>query len=332
MRGRFEPVQNHLRVISPGALTTIQDLGRLGYARYGVPQSGAMDPFAFRAANRLVGNSLESAGIEFALDAPSFSMDLDGLVAGAGCGWSLKIAGRQVGMWRAARVFAGEVIQFFQQGQAGWGYLAVLGGIDVPPVMRSRSTYLRGGFGGMQGRLLQNGDSLPLGTVVSSDWLRLAGRWLPPEHRPPYGPKPIIPVLPGPQVGAFAVEAFDILMSSEYRVSSISDRMGYRLEGPHLTHTGSADLISEPVAWGALQVPADGLPMAMMSDRPTTGGYPKIAVAASAGLPLLAQAMPGQGRLRFRWISLEEAQVLYRAQAAWLFSGIEEDEDDEWTG
>ncbi len=323
---------NRLTVIAPGALTTVQDLGRLGYARFGVPQSGPMDPFALRAANVLVGNSPGAAGLEFALDAPVLKMGADGLVAGAGCGWSLCIGGRTVGVWRAARVFGGETIEFIPQGSPGWGYLAVLGGVDAPPVMGSRATYLRGKFGGLQGRSLLEGDILPVGEMPSAGGWRLAGRWLPPDRRPDYGPSPVIPVLLGPQVDAFTPEALQTLLSAEYRVSATSDRMGYRLSGPRLEHTGSADWISEPLPWGALQVPANGLPMAMMADRPTTGGYPKIAVVASAGLPRLAQAMPGQGRVRFRAVHLAEARALYAAQLAALVGGIEEDEDGEWTG
>jgi biotin-dependent carboxylase-like uncharacterized protein len=325
-------MHNHLRMVAPGALTTVQDQGRLGYARFGVPQSGPMDPFALRAANDLVGNPAGTAGLEFALDAPVLKMDADGLVAGAGCGWSMRIGGRAVGLWRAARVFGGETIEFIPQGMPGWGYLAVLGGIDVPPVMGSRATYLRGRFGGFGGRSLLEGDVLPVGEMPSAGAMRRAGRWLPPEGRPHYAPNPLIPVLPGPQLDAFTPEALQTLLSAEYRVSATSDRMGYRLTGPRLEHTGSADLISEPLPWGALQVPADGLPMAMMADRPTTGGYPKIAVVARAGLPLLAQAMPGQGQVRFRTVNLAEARSMYAAQLAALVGGIEEDEDGEWTG
>lgn len=326
-------MRNHLRIIAPGVLTTVQDRGRLDYARFGVPQSGAMDPFALRAANALVGNPQEAAGLEFALDAPVLRIESEGLVAGAGFGWSLSVGGRNVGLWRAARVFGGEVIQFHPLDRSGWGYLAVLGGVDVPPVMESRSTYLRGGFGGLQGRILQEGDVLPIGLQKEgTGWLARAGRWLPPSSRPAYSGSPRIPVLPGPQANAFSDEALETLVSNEYGVSTTSDRMGYRLEGPRLTHSGSADLISEPLPWGALQVPANGMPMAMMADRPTTGGYPKIAVIASAGLSLLAQAMPGHGKVRFEAVSLEAARALYFDQISWLNVGIEEDVDGEWTG
>ncbi len=325
-------IHNEFEVIASGPLTTIQDQGRVGFERFGVPQSGPMDPFAFFAANRLVGNPSEAAGLEFAMDGPTLKADSDGFVAGAGWGWSMMVGGRSVGLWRAARVFGGETIQFVPQDAPGWGYLAVFGGIDTPPVMGSRSTYLRGGFGGLQGRLLTAGDKLPIGAIPPKGWQGKAGRWLVPASRPEYGPDPVIPVLIGPQEWSFTPEALQTFLSSEYQVSATSDRMGYRLSGPKLAHSGSADLISEPMSWGAVQVPADGQPIVMMADRPTTGGYPKIAVVASAGLPVLAQTVIGLGRVRFRAVDLDEARRLLEAQMQALESGIEEVEDGEWTG
>jgi antagonist of KipI len=322
-----------LRVLSAGPLTTIQDSGRSGYERFGVPQSGAMDWFALRAANALVGNPREGGGrpgaaaLEFAFEGPVLQASDDCLVAVAGWGHALHVQGRPVGAWRAALVRRGEILHFDRNGTPGWGYLAVLGGIDVPPVMGSRSTYLRGGFGGLQGRALREGDALPLGNEQPPGWQERAGRWLPPNMRPIYSDEAAVPVIAGPQEQAFTVGAIDLFYHAAYTISATSDRMGYRLNGPHLAHRDSADLISEPLTWGAVQVPADGMPMVMMSDRPTTGGYPKIATVARAGLPLLAQAMPVTGQVRFQAISFTEAQRRYRQMAAWIETGIEGEED-----
>ena len=315
-----------LQVLSPGPMTTVQDLGRTGYERYGVPPSGAMDWFALWAANRLVGNSPGAAGLEFAMIGPDLRAGCDCLVAAAGVGYDFFVQGRQVGMWRAALVWAGEVIHLETLDGAGWGYLAVAGGIDLPPVMGSRSTYLRGGFGGLEGRCLQGGDHLPVGSFPPAA-RQLAGRELPTDARPGYSAQVSLPVILGPQQDVFGEKGLAVLSSSEFSVSSTSDRMGYRLTGPLIPHQGSPDLISEGIVTGAIQVPADGQPIVLMSDRPTAGGYPKIATLARAGLPLLAQVMPGTGRASFVLVSAAEAQIECRALVDGIEKGMECDED-----
>jgi biotin-dependent carboxylase-like uncharacterized protein len=314
-----------LSVLSPGPLTTVQDLGRVGYEKYGVPPSGAMDWFALRAANRLVGNPTGAAGLEFTLQAPVLQAAGDCLVAASGRGFKLYIQGRLVGLWRAAFVRRGEVIYFAADGDPGWGYLAAAGGIHVPVVMGSRSTYLRGGFGGCQGRVLQEGEVLPLGRSAEN-WFALAGGWLPPDKIPPYGGS-TIPVILGPQEDYFTPQAVDTFLSSQYAVSAASDRMGYRLSGPPIDHSGRGELISEGIATGSVQIPPDGQPIVLLSDRPTTGGYPKIATVTQAGLPLLVQAMPGAGQVRFSVVSLKAARAAYRTLMAGLETGVISDED-----
>ncbi len=315
-----------LQVLTPGPMTTVQDLGRTGYERYGVPPSGAMDWFALWAANRLVGNPPGAAGLEFAMAGPDLRAGYDCLVAAAGVGYDLFIQGRRVGMWRAALAWAGEVIHLEPLDGAGWGYLAVTGGIDLPPVMGSRSTYLRGGFGGLDGRCLQEGDHLPLGRF-SPGMRQFAGRELLPDARPAYSSQVSLPVVPGPQQELFGEEGLNVLSGGEFSVSASSDRMGYRLAGPRIPNQGSPDLISEGITTGAIQVPADGQPIVLMSDRPTAGGYPKIATLARAGLPLLAQVMPGTGRVSFVFVSAAEAQARCRALVDGIEKGIEGDED-----
>jgi antagonist of KipI len=286
-----------------------------------------MDWFALRAANALVGNPAGAAGLEFALDAPILQAGEDCLVATAGRGYVLHVQGRRVGLWRAALVRQGEVIEFSSEGTAGWGYLAILGGIAVPLVMGSRSTCLRGGFGGWNGRFIWEGDILPIGGGQPIGWRDFAGRWLPPAKRLTYQDEVEVAVVPGPQAELFTIPAREMFLNETYSISANSDRMGYRLNGPRIDHQGSADLISEAMTWGAVQVPADGMPIVMMSDRPTTGGYPKIATLTRTGLPLLAQAMPGNGRVRFQPASVVEAQVRYREMLAWIETEIQGDED-----
>lgn len=316
-----------LHVLSPGFLTTIQDPGRFGYQRFGVPPSGAMDWFALHAANHLVGNSPAAAGLEFTLQAPELAAEEDCLVAAAGCGFDLWIAGRWVGLWMAARVRRGEVIQFGARPEGGWGYLSVAGGVDTPLVLGSRSTYLRAGLGGLQGRALAAGDRLPIGALTGGDPFTRVGAYLVPRARPGYGSPVELSVVPGPQDQAFSPHGQAVFFSSTYRVSPTSDRSGYRLTGERITHQNSADLLSEGMAHGAVQVPADGQPIVMMSDRPTTGGYPKIATVARASLPLLAQCQPGSGEVRFRPVSVQDAQAAYRRLLVQVEEGISYGED-----
>lgn len=312
------------QVIEPGFMTSIQDCGRKGYERFGVPASGAMDWYALQAANHLVGNSPEAAGLEFTLEGPALLALDDCLVASAGRGFCLWVQGKQVGLWMAALVRRGEQIYFTSEGSGGWGYLAIYGGLAVEPVLKSRSTYLKGGLGGLEGRLLQAGDLLPVAKVREIDF-SFAGRRLSPACRPDYQDHVWVQVIMGPQATHFTQQGIETFISSEYAVSVASDRMGYRLQGPPVEHAGSADLLSEAIVFGSVQVPADGQPMAMMADRPTTGGYPKIATVVRISLPLLAQCPPGIGKVCFQVISVAEAQTAYRKMVRDLREGIEDE-------
>lgn len=316
-----------LQVVESGALTTVQDLGRAGYEQFGVPQSGAMDEFALRAANRLVGNPPGAAVLEFALQSPVLRAGADCLVAAAGRGFRLLINKRLAGAYRCAFVRAGETIHFAPEETTGWGYLAVSGGIDVPLVMGSRSTFLRGSIGGWLGRALQPGDDLPVFPLDSSHISSLVGSSLGREYRLPYVDQVSVPVILGPQQDVFGEEGLAAFLSTEYLISSASDRMGYRLSGQQIPRQGQRELLSEGIAPGSIQVPPGGQPIVLLSDRPTTGGYAKIATVASAGLPLLVQAVPGVGRVRFEAVSVEEAQAMYRQYIYNIDEGIQNDED-----
>jgi biotin-dependent carboxylase-like uncharacterized protein len=220
-----------------------------------------------------------------------------------------------------------------------WAYLALAGGVSPSPalasgasvdgaqgqpVLDSRSTYLRGHFGGLEGRQLQAGDILKSGNPTRS-FPELAARTLPEDARPSYDNTPIIDVIMGPQEKYFTETSIATFMSQSYTVSSTSDRMGYRLQGLPLIHRGKTELVSEGMTMGAIQVPSNGQPIVMMADAPTTGGYPKIATVASADLPLLAQCVPGRSTIRFRETRVTKAQKKYRELMSGLERIVEED-------
>jgi antagonist of KipI len=281
-------------VIRPGMLTTIQDRGRWGFQSRGVPVAGPMDPLAHRLANALVGNDPDAAALEVTLLGPELEFEEERLVAVAGAEFALALDGRAIatgparaGAFGAFLVPAGARLRFGARVRGARAYMAISGGVDVPPVLESRSTHV---ISGMGGHPLRAGDRIPLGRPSES---RRAAK--PPEE-------PIVPlpdgrarvrVLAGPQQEQFAGNALDMLQSGPYVIAQDSDRMGFRLQGPVLTHAGSADIISDATPLGVLQVPASGMPILLMADRQTTGGYPKIATAITADLPVVAQLAPG---------------------------------------
>lgn len=304
-----------LQIQEPGLLTTVQDLGRRGSERFGVPGAGAVDAFALRAVNALVGNPPEAAGLEIGPGGLTFTASQSCLLAaaGGGAGLGVRVNGQPWPAWTALFLRAGQTAAV-ELPAGGWAYLGVRGGIDVPPVLGARATYLRAGLGGWHGRALRAGDALPIGPAPDRrEALDLAGRHLPPNLRPAYGPAPTVGVCLGPQADWFTPEAREALTSAEFTVTTQSDRTGYRLSGPALA-ARQADLISEGMPLGSIQVPPGGAPIVMLADRPTIGGYPKIAVVARADLPLVAQCPPGPGRLRFRLETTASAQGRYRAQ------------------
>lgn len=304
-----------LNVEASGPLTTVQDLGRTGYERYGVPVSGALDSLALWATNALVGNAPDAAGLEIPVEV-ALSASAEALLAVCGAGEaSVRINGRARPTWTALYVRARQTIEV-NAAPGRWAYLAVSGGLAVPLVLGSRATYLRGGFGGWEGRALQPGDRLPVGPSALPS-AAAAGRTLPVQCRPPYSESPTVEVILGPQLGHFSHATLDTFLTEEFAVSAEADRMGYRLSGPTLAPI-QADILSEGMALGAVQVPASGQPIVMLADRPTTGGYPKIATVIRADVPLVAQCPPGVGRVQFRATTVEAAQAKYRARLAEL--------------
>jgi antagonist of KipI len=312
-----------LEVIESSGLATIQDLGRRGWRRFGVPLSGPMDAFAFQAANLLAGNSPDAAAIEIGGGEIELRAHQDCVIAASGAGYSLSIYTWEFSLWDSCLVRAGWTIRLKKNDFGMWAYLAVAGGFDIAPILNSRSTYLRGHFGGMNGRLLQSGDPLKVGTV-KLPLMDLSARTLIEDARPAYDESPTVKVILGPQKEYFTDYSIETFLSSSYRISTTSDRMGYRLEGAPLTHLRGADLISEGMNIGSIQVPADGQPIVMMADCATTGGYPKIASVIRADLPLLAQCTPGKDSVRFRATTVEAAQEKYRMMTEKMKKGIVE--------
>ncbi len=308
-------------ILNVNGLATLQDSGRRGWRRYGVPASGPMDAFAFRAAALLVDNPLDSAALEIGGGDLSLRTDQDCVIAAAGAGYTLRVGDREFPLWDSCYVRAGWAVELHKSGFGMWGYLAAAGGFEARPVMGSRSTYLRGHFGGLDGRLLQKGDRLAAAAPVKPR-LELAARTIPKELRPDYRELPRIEAIPGPQSDRFTQDGLDTFFSKSYKVSAISDRMGFRLEGPPLSLPGGADLTSEGIIMGAVQVPADGEPIVMMADCATAGGYPKIAMVASVDLPLLAQCTPGRDSLSFRATTIEAARERYRDLIEKMSAGV----------
>jgi antagonist of KipI len=316
-----------LIIEKPGLQTSVQDLGRPGFQQYGVVAGGVMDPYSHRVANLLVGNSEHCATIEAALAGPSIRFETDSLIALAGGDLSPGIDGVQIPMWRPVAVRAGAVLAFGKPVSGCRVYLAVAGGIDVPEVMGSRSTYTKARIGGFDGRCLEKGDRLPVGnpSVPSKQWAATAlsgageRKFCPADWTikdsliPAYGNEAEIRMMKGPQHHWFDEESRSAFFGGNFTVSSESDRMGYRLKGETLRLSEPRELLSEGVVAGSVQVPSGGSPILLMSDRQTTGGYPKIGQAATVDLPLIAQLQPG-AKLRFKEVSVEESQQLIMAQ------------------
>jgi antagonist of KipI len=292
---------------------------------------GAMDGFALQAANCLVGNPPGAAAIEFlSAAAPTLYTNADILLAGAGAGFALQVDGVPIPCWMAFRMRAGQTLHIHPQGQGNWGILAAAGGMDTPPVLDSRATYLRSALGGLEGRALRSEDWLPLGPPAAN-WQNLAGSSLDLSAIPAYAARVTLQIILGPQQAAFTPDAIQILLNSSYTVSPTSDRMGYRLEGPRLEQVQKADILSEGIAPGSIQVPGSGQPVLLLSDRQTTGGYTKIATVISVDLPLAAQCPFGAGQIRFCAVDVADAQAQLRRQADQLRNAIQL-EDSQWGG
>jgi antagonist of KipI len=285
-----------VKVHRAGMLTTVQDLGRSGHRAAGVPLAGAMDQFALRVANLLVGNPENAAALEFTLRGPELEFVAGTIVAVGGGDFGA------MPRWQPIAVPAGGRLIFGGARTGCRGYLAVAGGFDVAPVLGSRSTYLRAALGGHEGRALRDGDVLRAPGLAR----HVVGRWHIDERiLPAYGASPVLRVVRGAQADEFGAAIYGGVFS----VSQKSDRMGVRLSGVVLERSSVAELVSSTVVPGTIQVPPDGQPIILMADAQTIGGYPQIAHVISADLPLVAQLRPADN-VRFREVSLAEAHEL----------------------
>lgn len=296
-----------LEVLEVSGLATFQDSGRRGWRSFGVPFSGPMDWFAYQAANRLTGNSIDATVIEIGLGELVLRANHNCVLAVSGAGYEVSNYIWTFPLWTSFYVRAGWQVHVKKKSGGNWAYLAAAGGFEVDPILGSHSTYLPGGLG----NAIHAGDMLNIGKP-SRELGEIAARTFPVEDYMLYSQSPVVEVIAGPQKDRFSEEGFQNFLHSEYVLSTSFDRMGYRLEGKSISHNAGADMISEGMTMGSVQIPANGQPIVMMADAPTTGGYPKIANVIRADLPLLAQCQTGVSKIRFKETMVEKAQRKYR--------------------
>ena len=301
-----------IRVVDAGPLplSTVQDLGRSGQLRYGIPPSGPMDRDAFVLANRLVGNADGAAAIECALVGPRLQVDAPCAVAVTGAEMAVTVNGTPRDRWSTILLSAGDELRVGAAKAGLRGYIAFSGGIDVPLVLGSRATYVRGRLGGLEGRALRKGDTLRLFTAPA-----------PPPRRVPDPPAiesmgdVTVKVVLGPEADRFTDDGVRTFLGSGYEMLQQSDRMGARFSGPRIAHARGHDIVSNGIALGSVQVPGDGQPIVLLVDRQSAGGYTKIATVCSFEIGRLAQVKPGR-RVRFEAVGISEAQRLARDHRA----------------
>jgi len=312
-----------ITITKPGLLSTIQDLGRFGYQKYGVITSGAMDSLSHRLANILVGNEENKPTIEMTLLGPTIQFQQDSLIAICGGDMKPTIQNLPVRMWRPVLVRKGAQLTFGQAKSGCRVYLAIAGGFFISAIMNSSSTYIRANVGGFHGRALKAGDQLSCAKITPKSSILMEtlnnqelhqpfveAEWsVSSELIPKLENNPVIRVMDGRHTHLFTKESQECFWTKPFQITPQSDRMGYRLNGEPLHLEEPTEILSEAVTFGTIQVPADGNPIVLMADRQTTGGYPKIGEIASVDLPCLAQAKPSD-TIYFSPISLEKAQLL----------------------
>lgn len=297
-----------IEVLRAGMCDLVMDLGRPGWGALGVPAGGAADPAALAAANLLVGNDDAAAGLEITGSGPTLRFPAGGVAALTGARFGASRSSGAPVPWNETLVLAaGETLTLHSAEEGARCWLALRGGLAVTPLMGSRSTFLPGGFGGHLGRPLRSGDKLRIGESPGAVRLLRA--------QPPAGGERAAPlrVVAGPQAGQFHDAGLSAFFSSTFRVAAASDRRGLRLTGPDVTHA-QAELPSQGVLPGTVQVPPDGRPIVLGWDGPVTGGYPVIAGVIAADWPRLAQLRPGDA-VRFVTLEAEAARIL--AAASW---------------
>ena len=317
-----------LAVLKPGLLTTLQDRGRRGYAALGIGSAGPMDDVAFRLANALVRNERNATALELTLIGPRLHFDRAATIALTGATFDAWIDGKPIDGWRAIEVKAGAVLDCGRVRRGARGYLAIAGGFDVEHVLGSATTDVNAQLGPFGGHALREGDLLQIPVGAAEDAMPFsriarASRLpaLPPDAgsaawsldpRPWFDADPDRPIrlIRGTDFDAFDAVSGTALFSADFRIAADSNRVGFRLDGPRLTLQAPLELVSEPAAFGTLQLPPSGQPIVLMAEHPTTGGYPRIGQVIAIDLPRLAQRRPGDS-VRFSEFDLDEAQTRY---------------------
>lgn len=297
---------------SPGMFTTVQDLGREGFGPLGVSTSGAADAIALRIGNRLVGNPESAAGLEMTLVGGTFQFPDGAVVALTGSDFGATLDGVAVALWVSVDVRRGQTLQLGATRSGARCYLCVQGGVVVPPFLGSASTHVLSGLGGLEGRALRKGDTLPIGEGGGFRSCKVA---LDALER--LSPKKVLCVTDGPQIGWFTEEARGEFVSRTYSVAEESNRVGIRLRGSPLARLSSDEMITEGVSLGAVQVPPAGHPIIVFVEQQTTGGYPKIANVIAADLHSVGQLRP-RDEIRFETVDMETARKLFLEQEALL--------------
>ena len=303
-----------ITVLNPGLMTTVQDQGRIGYQQFGVSVSGVMDPRSAALANILVGNDEKEAVLECTMMGPHLQFNQANCIAITGGDLMPTLDGKPIPNYTAVKVEAGQVLKFTMPKTGCRAFIAFAGGLDIPEVMGSRSTYMKAKIGGVEGRKLAKDDVIgfraPKAELKNMNFRSMASEFVP---RKEY----TVRVVLGPQDDYFTDAGIQTFLSEVYSVTAEFDRMGCRLEGEAIAHKEGGDIISDGIAFGAIQVPSSGKPIIMLGDRQTTGGYTKIANVITADFRILAQLKQGD-KVRFEKVSVKAAQDALLTQRAAL--------------
>jgi biotin-dependent carboxylase-like uncharacterized protein len=289
-----------------GPLSTVQDSGRFGYQKFGMPTAGAMDKYSYKIANLLVDNKEDEAVLEYTLKGPKLKFGNDAIIAITGAESIVKVNGEKIKMWQSHYIEKDSILEILPAQKGLRGYVAFKSGFDLPKIMGSKSTYLRGNLGGYEGRKLKNGDILKINKKLSRK--NYVFKSLDKKHRPDFSQKKIRVIL-GPQDDCFTQNGISKFFNSEFKISTQADRMGYRLEGPEIEHKNGADIISEGIAEGSIKVAGNGKPIIMLADSQTTGGYTKIGTVITTDIDIVSQKRPGD-LISFEKLDLKKAQKL----------------------
>jgi len=294
----------YIRIIEMYGISTIQDLGRFGYQNSGVPVSGAMDKISMRIANRLVGNGDEEAVLEIALYGGTYSFECDAVIALAGADFNFKLNGKQVPRYQTIFVNRGDILSGSSSNWGNYAYLSFRGGLKLEDVLNSKSTYMRGSFGGYYGRRLKQGDLLTLNVeTLEFPPLKISTSIIEKLYQ-----KRDIRFNPSHAYSQMMAKGLETFKTTEFLISGDSDRMGLRLEGKVPELMSQYDIISAPVQFGSIQINSSGQPMILMADAQTTGGYVLLGTVFEVDLSYLVQLAKGE-KLKFMTSNVEESIV-----------------------